>query len=121
MPVIISFANDLTIEVKVVGNAIKCGTNGGDLKVKPKKADGTPLKVKWTNVDNPQQQFQLQFRARWEEQGDNFWPFTESMPTNGLTEPGVNHTFTFADENNECKYSVIIGSLVLDPIIIVEK
>src|SRR5262245_59809752 len=119
MPVIIQFESDLTIEVKVVGNGIKCGTNGGDMKVKPKKNNGTPLHVTWTNTDNPQQQFRLQFRARWENQGNSFWPFQEVMPAQGLTGLATSHTFTFADENNECKYSVLIGDLVLDPIIIV--
>jgi hypothetical protein len=112
--------SNLTIEVKVVSGAIKCGKYGGNLKVKAKKADDSPLKITWTNVDNPQQQFRLQFRERWGSQV-GFWPFMETEPAEGLTAQAVSHTFTFANNDNECKYSVIVGSLVLDPIIIVEK
>jgi hypothetical protein len=109
---------NLVIKVKVENGKIKCGDTGGNLKVKGKKADGTPLQVTWVSDDSPQQQFRLKFRPVYE--ASTWWPFEGSAVPE--TDPAVSHTFTVNNEDADCKYSVSIDhGPELDPVIIVEK
>jgi hypothetical protein len=109
---------NLVIKVKVENGKVKCGDFGGDLKVKGKKADGTPLQVKWVSDDSPQQPFRMKFRQIFE--ASNWWPFEEAAVPE--TDPNVSHIFTVKDEDTDCKYSVLIAGVPeLDPVIIVEK
>jgi hypothetical protein len=109
---------NLVIKVKVENGRIKCGDLGGDLKVKGRKADDTPLQVTWVSDDSPQQRFRMKFRQMYE--ATNGWPFEGSAVPE--TDPGVSHSFTVKDEDADCKYSVLIAGVPeLDPVIIVEK
>ncbi len=119
---------DRTLTVKLSGSVITCGSNGGSLRVK-RPAAGTPVTLAWNaGAGVPETGFQLQFSAvtlEGEHGGPStpFWPFEEPAPANGigLTDRQTSFTFTLINDNFECKYSIIIGGLRLDPIIIVEK
>jgi hypothetical protein len=109
---------NLVIKVKVQDGTIKCGDVGGNLKVKGKKADNSPLLVTWVSDDSPQRSFRLKFRPLYE--ATNWWPFQGSAVPE--TDPLVSHTFTFNNDDADCKYSVQMeGIPELDPVIIVEK
>ena len=109
---------DPEIEVKIVNGKIKCGKSGGNLKVKGKKADNTALTVTWVNKDG--QQFRLLFRAQWETTpGSQWWPFEGAVVED--TGLGVSHGFIVKNESAECKYSVLMAGLELDPVVVVEK
>jgi hypothetical protein len=116
-----------TVNVTVVsGNLIQCGANGGNLRLKSKTTGGAPLQVKWTWVGTPAgQQFRLQFFALALEDDPaetaSAWPFREDEPEASLTPLATEHTYTLQDINHLGKYSVLVNSLHLDPIIIVEK
>jgi len=120
------FTSHQTIPVSIVGNTIQCGERGGNLRLKSKTGAGNPLRVTWTWDSAPARPFRLQFFAVPLE-GDTdeetpFWPFNElPEPDGGLTQPLVEHIYTLKNINIVCKYSVYVGSLHLDPIIIVEK
>jgi hypothetical protein len=116
-----------TVNVTVVnGNLIQVGNKGGNLRLKSMTSTGQPLQVKWKWVGSPAgQQFRLQFFAL-ELEDDPAetapaWPFQEAEPAAGLTPLATEHTFTLQDINHLGKYSVLVNSLHLDPIIIVEK
>jgi hypothetical protein len=118
-----------TVNVTVVnGILIQCGAKGGNLRVKSKTPppESQPLKIKWKWVGSPSgQQFRLQFFAIALEDDQSSttpcWPFIEPQPPGCLTQPASEHEYTVRDENIVCKYSVLVDSLHLDPIIIVEK
>lgn len=109
---------NLVIKVTVENGQISCGDSGGDLTVKGKKADDTPLQVTWVSDDRPQRRFLMKFRKM--PQASNGWPFEGSAVPE--TDPDVSHSFTIRNENDRCKYSVLIAGVPeLDPVIIVEK
>jgi len=107
-------------------NLIQVGNKGGHLRLKSKTPAGEPITVTWRWQGNPAgQQFRLQFFGLPLEGDDAeltpFWPFQEAEPPAGLTPLATEHTFTLRDINHLGKYSVLVNSLHLDPIIIVEK
>jgi hypothetical protein len=115
-----------TVPVSLVGgNLIKCGSNGGNLLLKSKTGAGQPMQVTWQWVGTPAgQEFSLQFLPLpLEDDSDpnESWPFQGTAPPGGLTPPATEHTFLLKHTNIVCKYSVFVGSLHLDPVIIVEK
>jgi hypothetical protein len=117
---------ELDVELTQDGN-IRCGGRGGNLRVTSEVSAGTPLQIKWKGAGSPPLQFRLQFHAVPLEgdpdpaQSTPFWPFNQPEPEDGLTNLGSTHTFTLKNVNFVAKYSVIVGTLRLDPIIIVEK
>ena len=116
-----------TVNITVVnGNLIQCGAKGGNLRLKSRTPGGQPLQVTWKWVGSPAgQQFRLQFfaLALEDDPADTTpaWPFREDEPEAGLTPLASEHTYTLQDINHLGKYSVLVKSLHLDPIIIVEK
>jgi hypothetical protein len=124
-----ALTNDVVVDVTLVQNSqISCGTHGGNLRVKSKNNANNAMKITWQWVGGGQE-FRLQFQAIPLE-GDvdsptntPYWPFTEADPSDGLgiTTSQTAHVFHLKDTDFACKYSVIVGNLRLDPIIIVEK
>jgi hypothetical protein len=109
---------NLVIKVTVENGKIKCGDVGGNLKVKGKKADNSPLLVTWVSDDSPQRPFRLKFGPLYE--ASNWWPFQGTAVPE--TDPLVSHPFTVNNDDADCKYSVVIAGVPeLDPVIIVEK
>ena len=115
------------VPVRVENGLIKCGANGGNLRVAQKTSGGDPLKITWRWVGDPQGQlFQLQFFAIPMEEDspptNPCWPFVGSPPPNCLTQPATHHEYIVRQDTLiACKYSVLVDDLHLDPIIIVEK
>jgi hypothetical protein len=120
--------NDNTLQVELApGGHIRCGTHGGNLRVKSKNNAGNPLKITWQWTGAPPRTFRLQFQALPLEgdadppENTPFWPFVETEPEDGLTNALATHTYTLKQTDFVCKYSIVVGTLRLDPIIIVEK
>ena len=110
------------VEIVVVnGMFIKCGSKGGNLRVKSKTPGNEPLQIRWYG----EVPFQLQFFAVPLEDdpapSTPAWPFREPAPAACLTDLSDDQTFTVKDTNIVCKYSVYVDTLHHDPIIIVEK
>jgi hypothetical protein len=108
-------------------NLIQVGNKGGNLRLRSKQANGDPMSIKFKWVGSPNgQTFRLHFFGLSMEDDPSptapFWPFKERpIPAGGLTDEKEEHIFTLEDWNHLGKYSVIVGNLHLDPVIIIER
>jgi len=114
------------VHVSLANNQIKCGSNGGHLFLKSTAAGGGDMQVSWQWFGAPAgQQFSLQFLPLVLEDDQDptmVWPFVGTAPYGGLTQPSNNHTFTVKPGIIFLgKYTVFVGNLHLDPVIIIER
>jgi hypothetical protein len=112
-----------TIHIDVQNGKVTCGTNGGHIRV----PHGTA--ITWTS-DGTDKMFELEFTQLDLETGaaastPDHWPFEQPA----RPEPGRKNTFTgtlkklplAGSHAPVYKYSVRVGDLLLDPIIIVDR
>ena len=119
-------ATPKAIHVSLAGNQIKCGSNGGNLFLKSTTAAGGQMQVTWQWFGAPQgQQFSLQFLPlvlEDDEDPTTAWPFVGDCTVRRSHAAGDQHTFTLKPDINYLgKYTVFVGNLHLDPVIIIER
>lgn len=109
-----------TINIDVRDGKVTCGTNGGHVRVR----HGSKITWKSTGEDK---KFNLEFfRLGFETENlaadPVHWPFNEAPPTSPTnTFEGTLRNLAPADSVPAYKYNVIVGSLILDPIVIVDR
>jgi len=115
----------IPIDISVLNNTLIVGANGGSARGLP----GT--KIVW-RAASQEVTFTLEFFQLATEAAERKpinvqllkrWPFDEREPAGGVVGPTKQFTGTLSKgaENTQFKYDVTVGSLRLDPIIIVDK
>jgi hypothetical protein len=109
-----------TINIDVRDETVTCGTNGGHVRLQQGNA------ITWRSTGNDKK-FELQFSRLGFETEDLatdpvHWPFNEApptAPTNSFT--GTLRSLAPQDSAPAYKYNVKVGTLILDPIVIVDR
>jgi hypothetical protein len=108
------------IDIDVKNNTVIVGQNGGN--VRGKSSD----RFVWNSASS---QFKLRFHPLGVEGAPAIlelpdWPFDEEQPASGIVGPTKKFVGTLSDRNapgGAYKYSISVGNLIVDPIIIVDK
>jgi hypothetical protein len=110
-----------TIQIDVQNGTVTCGASGGHVRV----PHGT--QITWTSK-GADKKFQLEFVQLGLESADAarelvHWPFEEPMGKPSPTNSFVGTLKKIGQEGHApvYKYSVRVGNLLLDPIIIIDK